>query len=303
MADRIADNADLVVDDMKRKARRRLVGAIVLALAAAIILPMLLEKEPRPLGDDVSVQIPPVDDGKFVNRLTGKASDSKPLPKAESRVEPKSLPIKAAPASPATDDAQSAPKGVTPASSSALPAQASETAPKKSAVEGESNAAGIPAAPGPAPAKAASSSVGKAAAKPESDGGNPSSASAPQTTAAAPPIVSATSPTTALASTPAAASTTTVAGAAAAPGSAPAATRKADGFAVQLAAYADDKGANSLANKLKKVGYPAYVEAVETSRGTLWRVRVGGYESKGEAEAARVKLKGEGYSGIVAAAK
>jgi len=71
MAERIADNPELLVDDMKRKARRRLVGAIVLALAAAIILPMLLEKEPRPLGDDVSVQIPPVDSGKFVNRLTG----------------------------------------------------------------------------------------------------------------------------------------------------------------------------------------------------------------------------------------
>ena len=76
---------------MKRKARRRLVGAIVLALAAAIILPMLLEKEPRPLGDDVSVQIPPVDEGKFVNRLTGKAGDAKALPKTDSK------PIAAAP--------------------------------------------------------------------------------------------------------------------------------------------------------------------------------------------------------------
>ena len=76
MAERIADNAEHIVDEMKRKARRRLVGAIVLALAAAIILPLLLEKEPRPLGDDVSVQIPPVDEGKFVNRLTGKAGDA-----------------------------------------------------------------------------------------------------------------------------------------------------------------------------------------------------------------------------------
>ena len=75
MADRIAENADLIVDDMKRKARRRLVGAIVLALAAAIILPMLLEKEPRPLGDDVSVKIPPTDESKFVNRLTGKGGE------------------------------------------------------------------------------------------------------------------------------------------------------------------------------------------------------------------------------------
>jgi DedD protein len=50
------------------RARRRLVGAIVLALAAAVIVPMLLESEPRPLGEDVAVKIPPVDDGKFVNR-------------------------------------------------------------------------------------------------------------------------------------------------------------------------------------------------------------------------------------------
>ena len=85
MAERIADNPELIVDEMKRKARRRLVGAIVLALAAAIIVPMLLEKEPRPLGDDVSVQIPPVDEGKFVNRLTGKADDRKPLPKADGK--------------------------------------------------------------------------------------------------------------------------------------------------------------------------------------------------------------------------
>ena len=83
MADRIVENADQIVDEMKRKARRRLVGAIVLALAAAILLPMLLEKEPRPLGDDVSVKIPPVDEGKFINRLTGKSGDAKALPKAD----------------------------------------------------------------------------------------------------------------------------------------------------------------------------------------------------------------------------
>ena len=42
---------------------------------------------------------------------------------------------------------------------------------------------------------------------------------------------------------------------------------------------------------------------METSRGTLWRVRVGGYGSRPDADAARTKLKGEGYSGIVAPAK
>ena len=61
---------DLAVDELKRRARRRLVGAIVLALAAAVLLPLLLESEPKPLGDDVSIQIPPIDNGKFVNPLS-----------------------------------------------------------------------------------------------------------------------------------------------------------------------------------------------------------------------------------------
>jgi DedD protein len=72
---------------------------------------------------------------------------------------------------------------------------------------------------------------------------------------------------------------------------------------VQLAAFADDKGANALANKLKRANYAAFVEPVSTSRGTLWRVRVGGYASRAEADAARARLKDEGYSGIVAAVK
>ena len=74
------DAPDPAVDELKRRARRRLVGAVVLALAAAVILPLLLESDPKPLGDDVSIQIPPIDSGKFVNPLSpvpAKTSDSK----------------------------------------------------------------------------------------------------------------------------------------------------------------------------------------------------------------------------------
>ncbi|HEY2863579.1 MAG TPA: SPOR domain-containing protein [Casimicrobiaceae bacterium] len=62
--------ADPAVDELKRRARRRLVGAVVLALAAAVVLPMLLESDPKPLGNDVSIQIPPIDQGKFVTPLS-----------------------------------------------------------------------------------------------------------------------------------------------------------------------------------------------------------------------------------------
>ncbi len=77
MADRTPDTPELAVDQLKRKARRRLVGAVVLALAAAVVLPLLLEKEPKPLGEDVSVRIPPIDDTrlrKFVKEADEKSA-------------------------------------------------------------------------------------------------------------------------------------------------------------------------------------------------------------------------------------
>src|SRR5437867_5168255 len=141
MAERIADNADFAVDELKRRARRRLVGAIVLALAAAVILPLLLEKDPKPLGDDVSVQIPPVDEGRFVNRLTGRESKgaSKPdaksppknaPPKAEPPLTPNTAPVTAEPATPVAENPPAtAPATAPPANGAAVP--------KKSVTEAE----------------------------------------------------------------------------------------------------------------------------------------------------------------------
>ncbi len=42
----------------KKRARRRLVGAIALALAVAVGLPMLLDSEPKPIASDIAIQIP-----------------------------------------------------------------------------------------------------------------------------------------------------------------------------------------------------------------------------------------------------
>ena len=46
-------------DDLKRHARRRLIGAVALTLAAVILLPLLLEDEPPPAGR-LEVNMPPV---------------------------------------------------------------------------------------------------------------------------------------------------------------------------------------------------------------------------------------------------
>ncbi|MDD5390699.1 MAG: SPOR domain-containing protein [Gallionellaceae bacterium] len=60
MADISATQDALTQDQMalRRRARRRLVGAIAIALSAVLILPMLFDPEPRPLGPDVDIRIP-----------------------------------------------------------------------------------------------------------------------------------------------------------------------------------------------------------------------------------------------------
>ena len=50
---------------LKKRARRRLVGAIVLVTAVAVVLPMVLDSEPRPVSQNVDIQIPSPDSGEF----------------------------------------------------------------------------------------------------------------------------------------------------------------------------------------------------------------------------------------------
>lgn len=45
---------------LKKRARRRLVGAIALVLAVVVFLPMILDNEPKPLSEDIAISIPPI---------------------------------------------------------------------------------------------------------------------------------------------------------------------------------------------------------------------------------------------------
>jgi len=245
------DDANL--DDLRRRARRRLVGAIVLALAVAVFVPMLLESDPKPLGEDVSVKIPPVDEGKFVNRLNEKSKTEAPPrtetpPRTVAKAEPKAEAPKPAPAEP--------PKAEPPKAEPPKAEPPKAEPPKDDAAKADS-------------------------AKDEPAKVDTAKAEAPKAEPASAP------------------------GAKASPAATkePAKDHATGDFAVQVFAFSDDKGANSLVNKLKGKGFPAYSEPVNTSRGTLWRVRVGPYVSRETAGAARDKLKVEGYNGIVAAAK
>ncbi|MDE2118702.1 MAG: SPOR domain-containing protein [Betaproteobacteria bacterium] len=55
---------------LKRKARRRLIGAVALTTVIVVLLPMLLDSEPRPVGQDIELRIPDKDKvGEFVPKI------------------------------------------------------------------------------------------------------------------------------------------------------------------------------------------------------------------------------------------
>lgn len=68
----MAENED--VNTLKRRGRRRLVGAIALVLAAVIVLPMVFDSEPKGTAPPVSVRIPGEDETGFAPKVTPKAS-------------------------------------------------------------------------------------------------------------------------------------------------------------------------------------------------------------------------------------
>jgi DedD protein len=71
------------VNTLKRRGRRRLVGAIALVLAAVIVLPMVFDPEPRGSAPPVNVRIPGEDDSAFVPKVTAKKALEKPKPSAQ----------------------------------------------------------------------------------------------------------------------------------------------------------------------------------------------------------------------------
>lgn len=81
---------------LRRRGRRRLVGAIALVLLAVIVLPMVFDSEPRQGAPAVSVRIPSEDDAGFSPKATPKVPVTPVAPKAVPA--PSAAPQKPAPA-------------------------------------------------------------------------------------------------------------------------------------------------------------------------------------------------------------
>lgn len=83
----MAENETLADPELQRKkrARRRLVGAAALALLAIIVLPMVMDHEPRPAVQDIEVQIPSKETGGVVAKILSDEPAVLPLPETVTR--------------------------------------------------------------------------------------------------------------------------------------------------------------------------------------------------------------------------
>ena len=211
--------------ELKKRSRRRLVGAAALALLAAIVLPMVMDQEPMAPVQDIQVTIPERDSDSGVVR---------PSPNRQaSAVEPQLAPApeEQAPGPVPADPARAAPEaGATHLPSPIIPpAKIIETAP---------------------PAKLAAAKPAEAGVKP--DGHKPEQAKVDASRAGAQslppsPVENATRAKDILEGK------TVVATAPAGAG---------DSFVVQIGAFADAAKAASIVSDLKKRGFAAYTEKV-----------------------------------------
>ncbi len=120
--------------ELKKRARRRLVGAIALAVLAAIVLPMVMDQAPKQQPvQDIQVRIPAQDAGAFTSRILPVKPGATPTPL------PPAVAQESKPAEPARPELKPEPKAgqkavaakaeVSPADTAARPPEPRATSP------------------------------------------------------------------------------------------------------------------------------------------------------------------------------
>ena len=263
---------------LKRRARRRLIGAIALVLLAVIVLPMIFDAEKKPLDQDVSIQIP--SQGDYV------ATAPKPAAVVPAPVQP-------APPADAKADAgkDGAPKA--DAAKGDNPKDAKADAPKSDAPKAEAPKAEAPKAEAPKAAAPVKPEVAKAEA-PKAEAPKAEAPKAPAK-AEAPRVAAKSDEQKAKEKADAERALALLNGATTAPKSEKAEKPAAGSFIVQVAAFSNEEKVQEARDKLSAAGVKTYAEKVSVKGGEVTRVRAGPYASRDAADAARGKIAGLGF--------
>ncbi len=242
---------------MDNQVKQRVIGAVVLVALAVIFVPMLLEKPDSDLGP-VGSNLPEQPDQTVQDRI-----EPLTLPEPPAEEEPAQVVLDQPPAGAhTTGDVAGQMQGTVPApgAEAAAPVEPALPAPVTTA----------PIAPAPAPVTP------------------PAAAPAAQPPAATPAPVQQAAP---VAVTPAPAAPTTTPAKPVTSTQTDTAAKPLSGWVVQLASLASKDNALALRERLRGLGYTAFVEEITTAQGVLYRVRVGPELERGNAEALRNRLE------------
>jgi DedD protein len=279
-----ADPVDHAVPEKKR-ARRRLVGAVALVLAAIIGLPMILDSEQKPLSNDIAIQIPskdtPVVSASGESRPVAASSSGsssvsvseaasldvkeeiiEPVAQPQAKSEKSSIPIKGlvAPVDPEVVKTDGGDKS----------GNSAKTLPHEKLDDREKLKAELkPGVEPKAEAKAEPKVEHKTEPKAESR-----AAKKVDDAARARAILAGDTP-------------------------APVPEKKQSRFVIQVAALATQDKVNDLQEKLKEAGIKSYTQKIATASGERIRIRVGPFVSKDDADKVRAKLGKLGLNGTL----
>ena len=215
---------------LRVRARRRLIGAAALLLAAVILVPLLLDPAPRPTADNIPIDIPS-EKAPFTPRLS-----MPPVP------DPGQVPIAPPPDLP--------------------PTEAEKPKVEPGATKGEASKS--------EPAKAARPSSDSKPARKEAPAQKPSETKAKPVSDAKPAETVAKS--------------------------------KSSRILLQAAALSTDAAAQDLSERLRKAGFAPFTEKVDTADGVRFRVRVGPFTTRDEAQRAQARLRALGVSATLVTA-
>lgn len=247
------------VEAMRKRAKHRLIGAVVLVLIGVVGFPLLFDTQPRPISVDIPIEIPGKNTVKpLVLPAPAPAPAAKPTPSEKV----------AAAASLAPEEE------ILSSKQAPVPDAPAPVAIKK---EAKPEAKPVPRPEVKAEVKAEDKPHAKPAVKPEAKPATKPAASDDSARAIA-LLNGATAPQHA----PKAAT-----------------VEAEGRVVVQVGAFADSAKAQEARLKLGKAGLKTYTQVAETKDGKRTRVRVGPFASKAEAESAAGKIRALGLSAAI----
>jgi len=280
----VNDAVDPVLPEKKR-ARRRLVGAVALVLAVVIVLPMVLDSEPKPLADDIAIQIPgrdkPASTSASATAASASTSNVSGLDQQEEIIDPASTPV-----SPSANPKPGVANLAAPSAAPVAPLTANTNVDVPSAPQVEQEAK-----PEPKPvAKPKPENKPKVEIKQEiKQERKPKPESKLEAKAEEKPDV--------IEPQDDAERAVAILNGRGDAAVARPAEKKAGKFVIQVAALASQEKVDELRGKLSDAGIHSYTQTIKTSSGERIRIRVGPFASKEEAEKARARLASLGLSG------